>query len=448
MSGLDTLLVQFRPPGGGDALTVPCPSDLRFDRSTPGGYKALSCSLVLPAGTATPPALGVLAEVRVIDGRTGGVVWFGELTDPGLSVRPDGQHFAVTAAGGQSRLDGWREVFLLVDRAQESWQAVGDFSSASSGFGGDLTPYDVNLGDIDLGDLGDFGGELGIDFGDGIDFGGDLGGGNIDFSGQNYPPLAGYPGYLGYLKDPSGNPGDMLPIPLGIGAGWEEGTTASGGSAVDGGPSAVSLAAGSGLTTRHRISGGLMMTPSYMEAGSTFWSSPPTTYDPNVIRRVVATVLLGTGAAARMMLWADGTLTQSGYVARAGMDGTFSLLRVEGGSETVLDTVSWTPSTTETYMMFLSIGADLTQYSAALLSGPYDVSHTAPTVSASILQVSDFTEWDLTYTYPAASYQVVNPLGGQETSWFLHDGTYWGVGAETGSVDFSAVDAVGTGTPE
>lgn len=453
---LDALLVRFSPPGGrGEPLVFPCPPDLRFDRSVPGGAKTLSCTLYFPAGTATPPALTELAEVRVIDRRTGATVWYGDLTDPGLTAGPGGQRYAITAGGAQGRLDGWRRVYGLVDRAQESWQPVGDFAGASSSFSGDLTPPgDYDLDPIDFGDLTDGWSDIGIDFGDGDLFGGDTGDwGTIDFGGADYPPVADYPGYMGYLQDPSGGPGDMLPIPLGIGGGggwdgWEEGSTASGGSS-SGVLAAGSIDPGAGATTRKKISGSLMMTPGYMDEDGPFWSTPPTGIDNNVIGTVsVDFRLMDAGSVARLMMWADATLLDSGYVIEASMSGTVTLIRLDGGAETVLDTQAWTPTTGHTYTLMLSTNGTLTQYAATLLTGPYDIEHEYPTATGFAYDPDTADVWDVSYVYPTDTYHVVSPDVGEESSWVLHDGQHWGVGASGGVVEFENIIAVGSSTPE
>jgi hypothetical protein len=157
-SEIDTdqpLLIRFEPGAGGEALTFPAPNDLRFDTEFPGGFKSLSCTIAFPAGVATPPSLTAYAQVRVVDRRTGSTIWYGQLTEPGLSVDA-GQTYAVTAEGPQTATDGWREVYGLVDRDSGSWQPVGDFEPAQQSFSGSPFPggdyptdypgYDVDPG--------------------------------------------------------------------------------------------------------------------------------------------------------------------------------------------------------------------------------------------------------------------------------------------------------------
>jgi hypothetical protein len=230
-SEIDTdqpLLIRFEPGAGGEALTFPAPNDLRFDTEFPGGFKSLSCTIAFPAGVATPPSLTAYAQVRVVDRRTGSTIWYGQLTEPGLSVDA-GQTYAVTAEGPQTATDGWREVYGLVDRDSGSWQPVGDFEPAQQSFSGSPFPggdyptdypgYDVDPGDANF-DTG-------------------------DFTGADYPPTADYPGYLGWMQDPFSGVGASLPIP-GVPGGlplsgadtdewpgpWVPGVTAPGGSAI------------------------------------------------------------------------------------------------------------------------------------------------------------------------------------------------------------------------
>jgi hypothetical protein len=189
----ECLLVRFEPAAGGEALTVPAPSDLRWDTVKPGGHKSMSCTVTVPAGTAVPEAFAKLAKTSVVDRRTGRVLWYGRLTEPGQSVTGDGTRFALTGEGG-TEVDGWRQVYGLVDRSSESWQAVGDFQPAQQAISGDLSPggdYDFT-GYDDLTDFGDFD----VDPSDGSDF----------------PGYAGYDTYLGFLQDPTGTLGLMSKV--------------------------------------------------------------------------------------------------------------------------------------------------------------------------------------------------------------------------------------------
>ena len=321
---MDALLVRFQAPGGRDVLVVPCPPDLRFSKDWPGGHKDMSCTVVLPAGSPAPAALAKMARVSVTDRRTGRVVWAGRLTDPGMSTAPDGPvTFSVTTEGHQAEADGWREVYAVIDRAQESWQAVGEFSPAQGSFSGDLTPgLDFELDPVDFGDLVDFGDDLAIDFDGSLDFGGDLGGfGNIDFGGVDYPSNADYPGYLGYLQDPDGAFGDMLPIPLGgpvsdgsWWANWEPGYTDTGATATGTTVGTLTVAATGGTISRHR-------------KGSAGVTVPPGA-------GVYATGRLGSSSTVlRLWDWADSSLLYSGYYLD--ITTTALTLFVKNGSTTV-----------------------------------------------------------------------------------------------------------------
>jgi hypothetical protein len=357
----DSLLVQIRPPGGrGETITLPCPADLRFDHDLPGGAKSLSCTLMLPAGTATPSALSNMAQVRVVDRRSGQTVWFGYLTDPGLSADQAAQSYAVTAHGAQLLTDGWREVFGLVDRAQGSWQAVGDFRGGQPSMSGDLTASgDYTLDPGDFGDLTNFGDDLAIDFtgdfintGDLGDFGGDLGDfNNIDFSGIDYPNSGSYPGYLGYLE----NPFDPQSIPLwqtsdgAWWARWEEGLTSMGGSAA--GTTSGILTAGPaapGQISRKRIGDPGRMAPINYYAGNTPGWAP---FFPEVSQLGATFRITGLGASVRIWMWADSTVSKAGYFVQLNSSGLLTICHVVNGVEIVLasSTESFTPSIGITY---------------------------------------------------------------------------------------------------
>lgn len=108
----------------GATVTVDAPSDLRFSTVIPGGYDTLAATIPWPRDVPAPQILQGAARVQVVDGRHGGVVWSGRLTDPGDSMRPDLPAYAIAAAGEQSLLDGWRASYALVDRDPASWATV------------------------------------------------------------------------------------------------------------------------------------------------------------------------------------------------------------------------------------------------------------------------------------------------------------------------------------
>lgn len=319
-----SLLVHLEPIGGGEALAFPAPSDLRFETDYPGGYKSMSCTLVIPAGTATPVSLSAYAHARVVDRRTGATVWYGQLSDPGLSASEGSQRYSLTAEGGQALLDGWREVYGLVDRLSESWQPVGDFEAAQQSFSGDPFP----AGDYNV----DY---PGFDFDPGADVTFDPG----DFTSIDYPPTADYPGYLGWLQDPFSGVGASLPIP-GMGGtpifgadsdewtgAWAPGVTAPGGSATIGsGWGRLTSGSAAGAYTARRWT-------------RPIWSVAAGDYGWWLNRDMQCSFRL-VDAEATLRFWAlaDPTLTQNGiflqvdssgiiqfHTMKAGVDRTYSL---------------------------------------------------------------------------------------------------------------------------
>jgi hypothetical protein len=95
----------------------------------------------------------------------------------------------------------------------------------------------------------------------------------------------------------------------------------------------------------------------------------------------------------------------------------------------------------------LTVSAAPDQFGATLLSGPYDVSHTAESLAVFL---TDGVETFITLgcNWPLGTYQIVNPLPGQASSWYLHGGSSWGVGAVGGTVAFDSFSIDGTRQPE
>ena len=322
----ESLLVRLEPAAGGQALAVECPSDLQFSTEAPGGYKSLACTFFVPPGTPTPPALTVYSHVRVVDRRTGSTAWYGDLTDPGLSVDA-GQSYSLTAEGSQIVTDSWREVYGLVDRDSGSWQAVGDFQAGQASISGDLAP----LPDIDLTwDIPPD--DLNLDF-PGID----------NFPGLDYPSPSDYPGYLPFIGDPFAGIGgsgtsDYLPRWVPGSTGSVPGATGNGGT--------VTVASSWGHLTSGTVASG--RTNRRDSATSQMAIVGPGLYDGSgfylgnlySLGSVIFRFKLGASAALEVWTYADPTLADSGFVFRADTSGTITWSQVTGGVATTLVSAS------------------------------------------------------------------------------------------------------------
>lgn len=393
----EALLVRIEQATGGAAVTIPCPSDLQFSRDAIGGYKSLSCTLTVPPGTPAPPALAVYSHVRVVDRRTGATVWYGQLTDPGLSIDA-GQTYSLTAEGAQIAADGWREVYGLVDRAAESWQAVGDFKAGSPEISGDFDPnLDLNFDwDVTLPDLN-------------LDFPGwDA------FPGIDYPPNADYPGYLGWESDPFagiGGSGESNYLPR-----WVPGTTGSvaGGT---GNSATVTVTGGWGRFTSGTVANG--RTNRRDEATSCMAIPGPALYDGagfylgNLYRiaSVIFRFKLGTSANLEVWTYADTTLGQSGFVLRAGTGGTVTWYQANGGTLTSVASAS----------LALTAGTD---YECRVSAFGQAAIVPAGTITPGSIQDLNWTSYYNDVDWTSGTYDA-----GLLTTWLNEDAARWaGVG--------------------
>ena len=156
----DVLTVQVTDPRpGGRTLTWPCPRDLRFTTTAPGGFDTLSCTFTW-ADPGAPPAdvLRASAVIQVVDRTSGDVVWYGTIDDPGNRARAGTRSWKVTATGERRILERQTEAYALCDRDLGNWVDKGQYPQGSvntgdgSGFvahGGDW-PTDDPTGYLEL----------------------------------------------------------------------------------------------------------------------------------------------------------------------------------------------------------------------------------------------------------------------------------------------------------
>ncbi len=129
----DALVVAVTAPGsGGRTKTWPCPPDLRYTITAPGGFDTLSATLTVP-DPSTPP-LDVIqagAPIEVVDGRTGDTLWYGTLDDPGSAVTYGRSSFKVTATGRRKILETVSHAYALCDRDLGNWTPDNDWPQSS-----------------------------------------------------------------------------------------------------------------------------------------------------------------------------------------------------------------------------------------------------------------------------------------------------------------------------
>lgn len=93
---------------------------LQFGSSAPGGYRNLSVQLNRPL-TLSPQDIRNFAKVYVYDGRSGAVVWEGELEDPGRGVSDQGEVWSVSAVGGMAHTKDETFPIIYIDKGLDNW---------------------------------------------------------------------------------------------------------------------------------------------------------------------------------------------------------------------------------------------------------------------------------------------------------------------------------------
>ncbi|HNX48688.1 MAG TPA: hypothetical protein PKL08_00870 [Thermoanaerobaculaceae bacterium] len=147
-NALDVLLVHVADPrAGGRTKTWPCPRDLRFTTTAPGGFDTLSCTLAWPdPDTAPTDVLRAGSTVTVTDRTSGDTVWYGEVDDPGSKVRPGARAYRVTATGPRRILERVTKAYALCDRDLANWTSDRTYNQSEPTLG-DGTGFTAHAGD-------------------------------------------------------------------------------------------------------------------------------------------------------------------------------------------------------------------------------------------------------------------------------------------------------------
>lgn len=148
--GAANLLVQIGAGVATRTITVPAPADLAMTWEAPGGDT--SCSFTVPALgrlSGRPDALRKAMPLRVVDRRTGSIVWAGRVADPGLNGNGRSTGYRVSGAGTRADLDAAQGVKLYVDRDLSRMTWDGDFQQGqmNTGTGSGFTSNPLDSGD-------------------------------------------------------------------------------------------------------------------------------------------------------------------------------------------------------------------------------------------------------------------------------------------------------------
>jgi hypothetical protein len=113
--------------------------DLSFRSTIPGGFASATFSLDRPLST-SPDELALFTRVYIYDGRHGGVVWEGQLEDPGRGAGEQGEIWELTAIGPSAHVRDRFAPYIMVDTSLERWHR---------------SRYSTSLGQTQVGELND-----------------------------------------------------------------------------------------------------------------------------------------------------------------------------------------------------------------------------------------------------------------------------------------------------
>src|SRR3954471_775420 len=133
------------------SVSVPAPPDLDMTWIIPGGDD--TCTFTLPAAgggraAARPDALTQGMPVRVVDRRTGEILWAGRVVDPGMRRSGADQGFRVNAVGSRQDLDRNITIKSYIDRDVGDSFKEGGFYRQGSVNVGDGSGFSYNANDV------------------------------------------------------------------------------------------------------------------------------------------------------------------------------------------------------------------------------------------------------------------------------------------------------------
>jgi hypothetical protein len=94
--------------------------DLTFRTAIPGGFASAALTLDRPLNI-QPDDIEMFGSLIIYDGRHGGVIWEGEIEDPGRGASDEGTTWSLTAAGPSTHTRDRFTPYILIDQSLERW---------------------------------------------------------------------------------------------------------------------------------------------------------------------------------------------------------------------------------------------------------------------------------------------------------------------------------------